>query len=127
MRYRQCILFGIPLLFAIWLFAEENTVARQPDPQEIIRRVAVDYQRDINKSREYTFQQRAVTQEFDKNCNLKETRTRTYETVILFDQPYRKLVAVNDAPLSEIDLNSEEERLNNFLNRWRLASKKTVN
>jgi len=112
MRYRHCIWPGIFLLFAVRLFAEERAAIKQPDPQEIIRRVAATYERDISRLSEHIFQQRSVTQEFDRNGSVRETKTRTYEAVILFGQRYLKLTAIDDKPLNEIDKKREDERLN---------------
>ena len=105
------------MLFAVGLFAEENTPINQPDPQEIVRSVASTYQRNIDAAADYTFQQRSITREFDKNGNVTKTRTRTYETVFLFGEQYRKLIAIDDKPLNKSDLKREERRLNTFFNK----------
>ena len=117
MRYQHYILAGISLLFAVGLFAEESITVERPDPQEIVRRVAANYQRDIDAAADYTFQQRSFTQEFDKNGNVTKTRIRTYETLILFGEQYGKLIAVDDKPLSEADQKKEDERLSTFFNK----------
>jgi hypothetical protein len=91
-------LYGIFLFFAVELFAEERATVEQPDPREIIRRTAATFERDIGRSPEHTFQQRAVTQEFDRNGKIRETRSRTHEAVILFDRRYMRLIAIEDEP-----------------------------
>ena len=122
MRYRYCFLFVISLLFTARFFANDGEVVNQPDPEEIIRRVADTYQRDIDRTRDYTYVQRAVSQGLDKNGNVTESRTRTTEIVILSGEPYRKLIAIDDKLLDEIELKREEERQNAFLDKLKEIS-----
>ena len=117
MHYRHWILFSIPLLLAIGLFAEESPTTEQPDPKEIVRQVAANYRRDIDAARDYTYRQRSAQQQFDKKGSLKSASIRTWEVSVLFGQTYGKLIAIDDKPLSETEQKREEERLNKFFDK----------
>jgi hypothetical protein len=100
-------------------FAQEAQSSSRPDPQEIIRQSLSHWRRNLDAARNYTFQQRSVEQELNKDTSLKKTEINTHEILIIYGEPYEKLIARDDQPLSAKDQQKEEEKLNKFFEKQR--------
>jgi len=127
MNYRRCILFGIVLMFAGALFAEETMTIdhpEQPDAREIVNRVAENWKRNLDLAQDYTYQARQVIQFLDKNGKVTGTKTETHEFSIIFGKQYKKLIARDDMPLSAKEQKKEEEKLNKFFKKRKRMSDK---
>lgn len=116
----------VGLLFVIFVsacpvFAQE-TSSEQPDAQEIIRRSLSHWRRNLDAARNYTFQQRAIEQELNKDGSVKKTEISTHEILIIYGEPYEKLISRDDKPLSAKDQQKEEEKLNKFFEKQQKKS-----
>ncbi len=85
------------------------------DAAEIVRRSVSRDSHNWDLARNYTFVERNVTKNFDSHGNLKSTESETHELMILYDQPYSKLIARNDQPLSEKEAKKVQEKLDKYV------------
>jgi hypothetical protein len=95
--------FTIVLLIATAAFAQ--------DANEIIRRATDRDFTNFESRKNYTYQERTEVREYNTKCKLNKTDVQTVEVLILEGQPYEKLVARNDQPLSEKDAKKEQNKL----------------
>lgn len=120
------------LLFRRWTIASlllltagfagaEDTIA-SPDAQEIIRQSLSHWRRNLDAARNYTFQQRTVEDQLEKDGDLKKTEIETYQISIIYGEPYERLIARDDKPLSEKDQQKEGEKLNKFFEKQKNKS-----
>src|SRR2546421_7947851 len=79
--------------------------------REIVLRALKKGEHDLDVRRNYTYQQREVEKELDKDGRVKKTTIETHDVLMVFDEPYEKLIARNDQPLSAKDQQKEEEKL----------------
>jgi hypothetical protein len=114
---------GLLLLFLSNLtFAQETSAPPRPDAQEIIRLSLVHWRRNLDAARNYTFQERSVQSQLDKDGDTKKTEIETRQISIVYGEPYEKLIARDDKPLSERDQKKEEEKLNKFFEKQKNMS-----
>lgn len=106
-----------PLLLILSAFAVGQESAPRPDAQEIIRQSLSHWRRNIDAVRNYTFQRRTVEEQLKKDGGLKKFETKTFQISIIYGEPYEKLIARDDKPLSEKDQKKEEEKLNKFFEK----------
>jgi hypothetical protein len=127
---RLGLLFAVSVMACAALSQEtvpEKSVAQdpayeQPDATEIIRRSLSHWRRNLDAARNYTFRQRAVEEELNKDGSIKKTEIATHEILIIYGEPYEKLVARDDKPLSGKDQQKEEEKLNKFFEKQQKKS-----
>jgi hypothetical protein len=93
-----------------------------PDPQEILRQSLSHWRRNLDAVHNYTFQERSVEQELEKDGDVKKTEIETHQISIIYGEPYEKLIAKDDKPLSEKDQQKEEEKLNKFFEKQKNIS-----
>ena len=87
------------------------------DAREIVRRsVEIDHQNWL-KARNYTCQQRTVEKELDKNSRVKSQKIKTHDITFFYDEPYARLIQVDDKPLNDKEQKKEEEKLQKFLDK----------
>ena len=94
------------------LWAQQSPDSARPDPQEIIRQSLSHWRRNLDAARNYTFQERSVEDELNKDGSVKKTEIKTYDVSIIYGDPYEKLIAKDDQPLSEKEQQKEDEKLN---------------
>lgn len=111
----------LPLLVPAFAFAQEPA-SGTPDAQEIIRRSLSHWRRNLEAARNYTFQRRAVEEQLNKDGSTRKTEIKTHDVLIIYGQPYEKLVARDDQPLSEKDRRKEEEKLEEFFEKQKKKS-----
>lgn len=87
------------------------------DPREIIRRTVENNHHNDQRIRDYTYIQRQETHYLDKNGGVKSTKSETHETMILYGEPVRRLVARDDQPLSGKEAQKEEDRINKWMEK----------
>ena len=92
------------------------------DAREIVRRSAAVDNRNWEKARNYTCQEREVEKKLDKNGAVKSTETRTYDITFYYGQEYSRLIQKNDQPLTDKDQKKEEEKLNKFMEKYKNES-----
>lgn len=113
MRSRSLIV-GLLLLLSALAVAQES--APRPDAQEIIRQSLSHWRRNLDAARNYTYQRRSVDDQLEKDGDLKKSETKTYQVSIIYGEPYEKLIARDDKPLSEKD-QKKEDKLNKFFEK----------
>jgi hypothetical protein len=113
----------LPLLLVAVGVANAQNVARPwPNPDDIIRQSLSHWRRNLDAAKNYTFQKREVQEELEKDGDTKKTEIKTYDISILYGEPYEKLIAKDDKPLSEKDQQKEEEKLNKFFEKQQKKS-----
>src|SRR5262249_53168658 len=91
----------IPLLFWLSLFVvAAGQAAQKPDPEEIVRRSVELSQKDWKRVSDYDYFER----------ELDGSHTKTYQVRMLLGSRYRRLIAVDDKPLSP-EAQAREQRL----------------
>lgn len=120
MRIR--LLFVVFMFLGVACFAQESVSPEKPDAQEIMRQSLSHWRRNLEAARNYTFQKREVQEELEKDGDTKKTEVKTYEVSIIYGEPYEKLIARDDKPLSEKDEQKEEEKLNKFFEKQKNKS-----
>ena len=96
-------------LFAAALAAQTNPVE---DPQEIVRRAFFKDADLLNATRDYTYWQRRVVTELEKDGGKKVTKDETEEIMILYGRPYSRLIRKDGRELSTREAAREEQKLN---------------
>jgi len=110
---------GFRFIAVLLLVAAVQAVNAQtaPDAEEIVRQSVSHWRRNIDALRNYTFQRRTVDNQLDGNGDVKKTEIETYQISIIYGEPYEKLIARDDKPLSEKDQQKEEDKLNKFFDK----------
>ena len=99
-----------------------RVAAPPPAAEEIIRRSLTHWRRNLDAAHNYTFQQRNVEEELNKDGSAKKTEIDTHEILIIYGEPYEKLIAKDDKPLSEKDRQKEEEKLTKYFEKQKNRS-----
>jgi hypothetical protein len=100
------------------------SAALAQDANEIIRRASDRDFSNFESRKNYTYQERTEVREYNTNGKLTKTDIQTNEILILEGQPYEKLIARNDKPLSEKDANKEQKKLDNEVEKRKHQSAK---
>jgi hypothetical protein len=88
---------------------EEQSRPLPTDPQEIMRRAV---QKDIfnwEEAKDYTYLERSQEDALDGNGQVKSSKSETNEILVLYGEPFERLVAKNDKPLSEKEKKKQDE------------------
>ncbi len=81
-----------------------------PEAQAIVRKSLEKDRFNFDRARDYTYVQRVEERALDAEGRVKQTKSSTFDVVILGGRPYRKLVAENDRPLAEERANKIQRR-----------------
>ena len=92
------------------------------DPRQIILRSAARDQTDLELAKNYTYISRTSASKVDSSGKLKRADTQTHEVLILYGQPYRRLVAKNDEPLPPDQERKELKKLDQEMEHRRRTS-----
>ena len=101
--------------FPIFLLIASTSFAQ--DANEIIRRATDRDFTNFESRKNYTYQERTELREYNPKGKLTKTDVQTVEVLILEGQPYEKLIARNDKPLSEKDANKERKKLDQEIDK----------
>lgn len=112
--------FTIFLLIASFLLVAPLALAQ--DANEIVRRASDRDFTNFESRKNYTYQERQEVREFNSKGKLTKTEIETHEILILQGQPYEKLIARNDQPLSERDAQKEQKKLDNEVEKRKRQS-----
>ncbi len=82
-----------------------------PDAREIMRKATERNELNWKLARQYTFVQRSEERQLDSKGNVKSRESETWDVTLLEGEPYTRLIAKNDKPLSAKDEKKEQERL----------------
>jgi len=114
------------LLLSFSGFAQEGAVTpdlartlhlSQDQIRDLIREAA---ERDIEndkKQRDYTYIQREDEHKLDGQGQVKSSESRTYEIMVLYEEPVHKLIARNNQPLSDSDARKEDEKVQKIIEK----------
>jgi len=114
------------LLLSFSGFAQEGAVTpdlartlhlSQDQIRDLIREAA---ERDIEndkKQRDYTYIQREEEHKLDGQGQVKSSESRTYEIMVLYEEPVHKLIARNNQPLSDSDARKEDEKVQKIIEK----------
>jgi len=89
--------------------ATENDAPSSPDPQEIMRRAV---ERDIinwQAAKDYTFLERVQEDSLDGSGGVKSSNSETREILVLYGEPFERMVAKDDKPLPEKEQKKQDE------------------
>jgi hypothetical protein len=89
----------------------------QDQIRDFIREAAEKDMENDKKQRDYTYIQREEEHKLDGNGQVKSTESRTYEIMVLYEEPVRKLIARDDKPLSENDARKEDEKIQKIIEK----------
>jgi hypothetical protein len=92
------------------LFAASISLAGQ-DAAEIVRRSVQADQQTLEKAKDYTYEETAIERDLDASGRVKSTDSKTFDVLILYGRPFRKLIAKNGRPLPRQDQAREDARL----------------
>ncbi len=93
-------------------------VALAQDPREIFRRSIEKDQVNRALRQQYTFLEKSVQKEFDKNGQPKKTESSVHDVSILYGHQFRRLIEKDGKPLNAKDQQKEKERLDKFTVKW---------
>lgn len=93
------------------LFAVSSISLAGQDAAEIVRRSAQADQQTLEKAKDYTYQETSIERDLDASGRVKFTESRTFDVLILYGRPFRKLIAKDGQPLSPKDREREDARL----------------
>jgi hypothetical protein len=88
---------------------EEQSRPQTSDPQEIMRRAV---QKDIfnwEEAKDYTYLERAQEDALDGNGQVKSSKSETNEVLVLYGEPFERLVAKDDKPLPEKEKKKQDD------------------
>ncbi len=89
----------------------------QDQIRDFIREAAEKDMENDKKQRDYTYIQREEEHKLDGKDQVKSTESRTYEIMVLYEEPVRKLIARDDKPLSENDARKEDEKIQKIIEK----------
>jgi hypothetical protein len=105
------LLAALFLIGTVYARAQQSTL----DVKEIVRRGVEADEQNATLARNYTYQQRVVQKELDKNGGVKKQEIKTYDLTILYGQLYSRLIQMDDKPLSDKEQRKQEEKLDKFI------------
>lgn len=113
---------SVPFLVAAGLAALSAVAGRRaPGRQtaaeltEIVRRSVTTDSRNWERARHYTYIERRLAKTVDSRGEVTSQKSETFEVMILYGQPYRKLIARNDQPLPPKEARAAQEKLDNLV------------
>ena len=89
----------------------------QDQIRDLIREAAEKDMQNDKKQRDYTYIQREEEHKLDGNDQVKSSESKTYEIMVLYEEPVRKLIAGDDKPLSENDTRKEDEKVQKIIEK----------
>lgn len=104
--------------FAFILALTVTAGAFAQDAREIFRRSAEKDQQNRALRRQYTYLEKGVERELDKNGKPKSTHSTVHDVSILYGHQFSRLIEKDGKPLSEKDQRKEQERLAKFTAKW---------
>jgi Skp family chaperone for outer membrane proteins len=93
------------------------TQLSQDQIRDLIREAAEKDIENDKKQRDYTYIQREEEHKLDGNGQIKSNESRTYEIMVLYEEPVRKLIAKDDKPLSDSDARKEDEKVQKVIEK----------
>jgi hypothetical protein len=101
---------GFLAVTAISVFAQQPNLS-QEQIRALIRQSAEKDIENDRAQRNYTYLQREEEHKLDDKGQVKSSEARTFEIMVLFEEPVRKLIAKDDKPLPPREAAKEEEKI----------------
>ena len=125
MKLPLALFFFLSVLVSSSAFAQNGaadpgpaaTILSQDQIRELIREAAEKDIENDRKQRDYTYIQREDEHKLDGKGEVKSSESRTYEIMVLYEEPVRKLIARDDKPLSDSDARKEDEKVQKIIER----------
>jgi len=89
----------------------------QDQIRDLMREAAEKDLQNDKKQRDYTYVQREEQHKLDGKDQVKSSESKTYEIMVLYEEPVRKLIARDDQPLSESDARKEDEKVQKVIEK----------
>ena len=89
----------------------------QDQIRNFIREAAEKDIENDKKQRDYTYIQREEEHKLDGKGQVKSSESRTYEIMVLYEEPVRKLIAKDDKRLSDDDARKEDEKVQKIIEK----------
>jgi hypothetical protein len=89
----------------------------QDQIRDLIREAAEKDIQNDKKQRDYTYIQREEEHKLDGKDQVKSSESKTFEIMVLYEEPVRKLIAKDDKPLSESDAQKEDEKVQKIIEK----------
>ena len=89
----------------------------QDQIRDLIREAAEKDIQNDKKQRDYTYIQREEEHKLDGKDRVKSSESKTFEIMVLYEEPVRKLIAKDDKPLSESDARKEDEKVQKIIEK----------
>jgi hypothetical protein len=114
------------LLFSSFVLAQKGAAVpdlaataplSQDQIRDLIRQAAEKDIENDKKQRDYTYIQREEEHKLDGKDQIKSTESRTYEIMVLYEEPVRKLIAKDDKPLGDSDARKEDEKVQKIIEK----------
>jgi hypothetical protein len=112
------------LLLPGLLFAQDHAPASGPTTalsqdqiRDLIRAAAENDMENDKIQGNYTYVQREEEHKLDGQDQVKSSESRTYEIMVLYQEPVRKLIARDDKPLGESDARKEDEKIQKIIEK----------
>jgi hypothetical protein len=93
----------------------QQTALTQEQLRNLVRQSAEKDIENDRAQRNYTYIQREEEQKLNGDGRVQTTETRTFEIMVLFEEPVRKLIAKDDKPLPAKDAAKEEEKIQKII------------
>jgi hypothetical protein len=81
------------------------------DAAEIVRRSVRADQGMLEQAKDYTYQVTEVERDLDASGKVTSTQSKTYDVLVLYGRPFRKLVARDGKPLTPREQAEQESKL----------------
>ncbi len=94
----------------------------QDQIRDLIREAAEKDIQNDKKQRDYTYLQREEEHRLDGKDQVKSSESKTYEIMVLYEEPVRKLIAKDDKPLSEGDARKEDDKIQKIIEKRKKES-----
>lgn len=89
----------------------------QDQIRDLIREAAEKDIQNDKKQRDYTYIQREEQHKLDGKDQVRSSESKTYEIMVLYEEPVRKLIAKDDNLLSESDARKEDDKIQKIIEK----------
>jgi hypothetical protein len=89
----------------------------QDQIRNLVREAAEKDVQNDKKQRDYTYIQREQQYQLDGKGRVKSRDSKTYEIMVLYQEPVRKLIAKDDKPLSQGDARKEDDKIQKIIEK----------
>lgn len=105
------------LLTALTAFAP-RAKGEPPDLRALVRASVQKDRINANRAKDYTYVQRTETRDRDASGKVTSTKSETFDVIMMGEERFRKLIARNDAPLSQIEERKAQAGFEKALRRY---------